>query len=242
MENPALTLGPAAQENGARRFRGSNWFVYSAGGILALAGINHVLDAFSGSQVYSLRDPIFGMSFHHLLPLLGTCELVVAWFCLFTNRKTLSLGLVIWLVINLMLLRLGFGIMGWHHPYTFIGGLADGLNLSPLAADGIVWAATLFLITGSGILLRTEFRTEKKSQTQTMPCPSCGGHIRFSIRNLGQKIPCPHCQTNITLRKPGLLKMACFFCKGHIAFPAHALGTKMPCPHCQKDITLLEPK
>ena len=74
-----------------------------------------------------------------------------------------------------------------------------------------------------------------------MPCPSCGGHIKFDTRNLGQKAACPHCQAMITLRKPENLKMACFFCKGHIEFPPHAIGEKMPCPHCKMDITLKEP-
>jgi DNA-directed RNA polymerase subunit RPC12/RpoP len=66
-------------------------------------------------------------------------------------------------------------------------------------------------------------------------------HIRFDERNLSQKIPCPHCQTAITLRKPDLLKMACFFCEENVEFPAQAIGEKMPCPHCNMDITLKEP-
>ena len=74
-----------------------------------------------------------------------------------------------------------------------------------------------------------------------MSCPVCGVHIRFDERNLGQKIPCPHCQKAITLRKLDLLKMACFFCQEHIEFPPHAIGEKMPCPHCHMDITLKEP-
>jgi uncharacterized paraquat-inducible protein A len=74
-----------------------------------------------------------------------------------------------------------------------------------------------------------------------MSCPSCGIHIRFAGKNLGQKIPCPHCQTSITLRRPDLLKMACFFCHGHIKFPPHAIGEKISCPHCNMGITLKEP-
>jgi DNA-directed RNA polymerase subunit RPC12/RpoP len=72
-------------------------------------------------------------------------------------------------------------------------------------------------------------------------CPACGGHIEFAAQNLGQEIPCPHCQKTITLHKPDLLKMACFFCHGHIEFPTHAIGTKMACPHCKMNITLKAP-
>jgi uncharacterized paraquat-inducible protein A len=79
------------------------------------------------------------------------------------------------------------------------------------------------------------------SAFEKMTCPGCGVHIRFAIQNVGQNIPCPQCQTLITLRKPDLLKTLCFFCKGHIEFPAHAIGQKIHCPHCQMDITLKEP-
>jgi uncharacterized paraquat-inducible protein A len=78
------------------------------------------------------------------------------------------------------------------------------------------------------------------AESRKMACPGCGGHIEFAARNQGQRIPCPHCRTEITLRKPEHLKMSCHFCRGHIDFPAHALGTKMPCPHCRMDITLKE--
>jgi len=74
-----------------------------------------------------------------------------------------------------------------------------------------------------------------------MSCHSCGVHIEFAIQYIGQKIPCPHCQTTITLQKPENLKMSCFFCKEHIEFPSHATGQKIPCPHCAKTITLLNP-
>lgn len=72
-------------------------------------------------------------------------------------------------------------------------------------------------------------------------CPSCGGHIQFAAQNLGQQIPCPHCRTTITLRKPELLKMSCAICKEHIAFPVHAIGQQIPCPHCKNEMTLKEP-
>jgi len=35
-----------------------------------------------------------------------------------------------------------------------------------------------------------------------MVCPACGGHVKFAVQNIGQQIPCPHCQASIILRKP----------------------------------------
>jgi DNA-directed RNA polymerase subunit RPC12/RpoP len=74
-----------------------------------------------------------------------------------------------------------------------------------------------------------------------MACPACGLHILFAAQSLGQQLPCPQCNTTVTLRKPDLLKTVCFFCKGHIEFPTHAIGEKIPCPHCKMDITLRDP-
>jgi predicted RNA-binding Zn-ribbon protein involved in translation (DUF1610 family) len=83
-------------------------------------------------------------------------------------------------------------------------------------------------------------RRAKAAKFVKTSCPSCGIHIRFDDRNLGQKIPCPQCQKNVTLRKSENLKIACFFCKEHIEFPPHALGEKISCPHCRMNITLKE--
>ena len=73
------------------------------------------------------------------------------------------------------------------------------------------------------VVAETSKATDKSLK---MSCSSCGGHIKFAVQNLGQRIACPHCQTAITLRQPENLKMSCFFCKGHIEFPSHALGQK----------------
>ena len=120
--------------------------------------------------------------------------------------------------------------------YTF--GLSTGLTMTLLGA------LILFLLIGSSSLLVCLWIGEWKHARAgylKMFCPGCGGHLEFLPQNLGQTIPCPHCQLSIILRKPDLLKMSCYFCKEHIEFPAHAIGTKMACPHCNNDITLKEP-
>jgi hypothetical protein len=73
-----------------------------------------------------------------------------------------------------------------------------------------------------------------------MFCPACGGHLKFAAKNVGQQIPCPHCQKAITLREADeKLKMTCILCGGHVEFPPHAIGQKISCPHCAKSITSL---
>lgn len=231
---------PARWQAVARPSRWPAWFALSAGGILALGGANDVLDLFGESQVWDLSDPLFGAPFRYLLPLAGVAELFVAWLCLFTNKRTLSLGLVAWLVIDFAAYRVVLWTMGWYHPWAFVARLTEMSNISPLAADGIAAIILIYLLIGSGEILWSEHKTAPAINFLKMSCPACGGHIDFSKENLGREISCPHCQKNIILRKPGLLKMTCFFCKEHIEFPAHALGQSISCPHCRMDIRLKE--
>jgi uncharacterized paraquat-inducible protein A len=107
-------------------------------------------------------------------------------------------------------------------------------------ADGILTLIIIYLITGGIAIIWIERRKAHAAEFLKISCPACGGHIAFAIQNLGQQIPCPHCQAVIALRKPESLKMSCYFCKEHIEFPAHALGQKIPCPHCNRSITLME--
>ena len=188
-----------------------------------------------------MQDPVFGIPFRSLVLLVGIAEIIFACICLFISKRTLILGLLAWLVFNLAAYRIGLWTMGWPHPYAWVAGLTNGLNFSPRLADLIGSTALAYLFAGSVAMLWLERRTLKALQSIKMFCPACGGKIKFSVNNVGQKIPCPHCRKDTTLRKPDLLKMACFFCKEHIEFPAHAIGTKIPFPHCKMDITLKEP-
>ena len=217
------------------------WFMLSAGGILLFGGIAKLLEVSGNAQQLEISDPIFGIYFRHLLFCIGIVELIVACLCLFTQKTVLSLWLVAWLVANFVVYRIGLWTMGWYHPYVWLQGLMTTLNASPFLADVISLGGAVFLLTGSFAIFWVERQTAQAAKFQKIACPSCGGRVKFSAQNIGQQIPCPHCQIVITLRKPDEnLKMSCFFCKEHIEFPIHALGQKIKCPHCQMDMILME--
>jgi DNA-directed RNA polymerase subunit RPC12/RpoP len=224
----------------------SDGFVLSAGAILMLAGVSRVIQAFDGSSVWDMPDPVFGLKFRYLVLSFGVAELAVAFLCLFTTKHTLSLGLAAWLVLNLVVYRIGMWTMGWHHPWVLLGGLTDTLNVSPVVADSILAAIAAVLLFGSGSVLwsqrepgvvRSRIQADS-GETIKMFCALCNGHILFSTENLGQKIACPHCKATITLMKPKNLKTSCPACGKHIEFPLHGLGQKIPCPHCAAQVTL----
>jgi uncharacterized paraquat-inducible protein A len=133
--------------------------------------------------------------------------------------------------------------MHCHLQGTCLGSLTDPLNLSRGASGFILEMLPIYLVLGSYAAFMQLWvgRTAGLAANSVkISCPSCGGHIKFAIQNLGQKIPCPHCQTAVTLRQPENLKMSCFFCKGRIEFPSHALGQKISCPHCKMEVSLKE--
>ncbi|HEX3626283.1 MAG TPA: hypothetical protein VH280_12750 [Verrucomicrobiae bacterium] len=223
------------------RFQWTSGFVLSAGGILGWAGFNAFFDIFNKSHLLDLRDPLLGIPFRFLLPLVGFVELLVAFLCLFTDRQRLSTQLVVWLVVSFIVYRIGLWTMGWPHPWVFVGRLTDALNVSPFLADGILLVVGIYLLIGGTATFSLVRWGTQAANFKKMSCPSCGAHIRFPLGNIGQQIRCPNCDSNITLREAGeVLKMSCFFCKENIEFLAHSLGRKIKCPHCKMEIGLRE--
>jgi len=232
-------------------------FIYTAGGILLAMGLIRFLIVAS-APFLPLRDPLLGISTFIVILIVGGVELIAALLCLFDRQVGLQAGLLAWLATNFLAYQVGLFWSGYPLKYGCLGSLTDPLHLSHGAVGFIMGLIPIYLLLGSyGVFIWLWFTKEGREaqhvaamssdQRDTfagllkMSCPACGGHIKFDGQNMGQQIPCPHCQKNTTLCKSGPLKMACFFCQGHIEFPPHAIGEKMPCPHCKMDITLKEP-
>jgi hypothetical protein len=214
-------------------------FVLAAGAILVFMGGSQILGGLANVQLLEMSDPIFGLPFRDLMLFLGAAELLIAFPCLFTNKRTLSLSLVAWLSANFIVYRIGLWSMGWHHSCGF---LIAPLGLSLASTDIVFSLSSIFLFVGSVMILWSDYKATQAAHFLKISCPACGGHVRFAIQNLGQQIPCPHCRAAMVLQSPGeTMKMTCFLCGGHVEFPVHAIGQKIPCPHCAKSITLLKP-
>jgi predicted RNA-binding Zn-ribbon protein involved in translation (DUF1610 family) len=236
-------------------------FTVSAGALLLGAALVRFLILIGNVPQLHRAEPLLGLPLPLGILLVGCFELVVALVCLFGSRPGLQAGLLAWASLNYLVFRIGLVWMGIHPEWTCLGSLTDPLHLARgttgFALGYIIPGA---LLVGSLAALLWQWRhpsdhhqpsTLNPQHFAKMSCPSCGRHIRFAIQNQGQKIPCPQCQTTITLRGPApsnnpaiqqstnpFLKSECYFCKGHVEFPAHALGEKILCPHCQRHITL----
>lgn len=192
------------------------------------------------------RDPVLQLPIRSLSWIMTGLAAVAALICLFDERISFQTYGLAWLSTNIAVYSAGFLWSGARSSSVLWGNLSTAFGVPNYTLDLIVKVMFAMLLAGSyWMLIWIWWRARHGLPTEEIflktACIHCGGHIAFSEARTGQSIPCPHCETNITLQTPGNLKMSCFFCKEHIEFPAHAIGEKLKCPHCKNDITLKEP-
>jgi hypothetical protein len=218
------------------------FFNYSTGALLLAVAAALFISSRVGANLILPHDPIFQISIRHLFWIVGGVCLVMAVVALWGEPTFMRAMVIAWLVTNLAVYRLGCLWYGAHSLSGYLGSFAAAFGVSAAAAGTLAEATLGWLVLGSYFILIGLWWLQRQNRNSLkMSCSTCGGHIKFSIQNLGQQISCPHCQAALTLRKADNLKMSCFFCNEHIEFPAHALGEKLKCPHCKMDITLREP-
>src|ERR1035438_3447026 len=145
-------------------------YLKAAGGGLALTGLAKVFSAIGAARALDTADPLIGIPFRQLLLLVGLAELLIAFFCMFTERRRFSLLAVAWISTNFLVYRLGLWFIGWHHPCACMGRLAGVLHLSDQAADNIMKGVLAFLLTGSCLLLLAQRRQARPNGGEAAKC------------------------------------------------------------------------
>jgi hypothetical protein len=212
-------------------------FMLSSGGILLLGGAAKMVEILKHPQLLDLTDP-FGLPFRYVLALMGLAEMAVAWLCLFTNKRGLRLGCVALLTISLLAYRIGLLTRGWPHPAPLLGSLMEALNISPLIADGLVKATSVYLLIGSGATFWFVGRAATIPKCSALPVVEKSSS---PSRILAAIFPVRCARPPSACARPENLKMSCSFCQDQIEFSAHVLGQKISCPHCNMTVILKEP-
>ena len=145
-------------------------FLVSAGLLLALTAVAKMFSAIGSARALDTPDPLLGLPFRELLLLVGLAELLIAFFCLFTDRHLLSLRAVAWISTNFLIYRLGLWLIGWHHPCACMGRLAGVLHLSDQAADNIMKGVLGFLLVGSYFLLLGHWGQARPNADEAARC------------------------------------------------------------------------
>lgn len=224
----------------ATRCKLTHYFVSSVAALFGAFSAALFLCNIAHARLVEAREPLFGLPTSTFSWILGTGAIAVALACVFVRPSGFKLGLVLWFAASVVIYQLGLQWLGIQNLSGYIAGLAHAFNLSNSLAMTFLDLLFSYLFIGSAALLLWDYLAGPEEVELKGTCMHCGGHMAFSSRSLGQKILCPHCSKETTLRKPGMLKMSCYFCRGHLEFPTYATGEKIQCPHCKMDITLKE--
>lgn len=146
-------------------------FLKSSAVVLTVTGLAKVFAATGPARALDVPGPILGLSFRHLLLLVGLVELLIAFFCVFTEKRSLSVAAIAWLSTNFLLYRMGLWWMGWHKPCGCLGNLTDALRISPETADLIAKVLLAYLLIGSYALLAWEWRATRVERRLSQPTP-----------------------------------------------------------------------
>ena len=139
-------------------------YILSASAILALTGAAKVWSAFGNAKLLAVADPIVGITFGHLMLVVGMAEIVIALFCFFGKSQKVALGLVAWLATNFVVYRLGLWWVGYHKPCSCLGNLTDALHISPQTADTAMKILLSYLFIGSYTALFWLWNEQRKAR------------------------------------------------------------------------------
>lgn len=111
------------------------WFIVSAVIIFIITAMAKLASIFGSSKALNERDPLFGISFRHLMLAVGLIELGVGAACWLVKNQTLKLCLVAWLSTNFIIYRVGLWFLGWHYPCPCLGSMTEMLHIRQATAD-----------------------------------------------------------------------------------------------------------
>ena len=129
--------------------RWMKWFVFSTGSILCVIGLAKIISTHGDAKILDLSDPIFKISFRHIMFLTGNLELIISAFCFFGKKIALQIGVLAWLATAFALYRIGLVAVGYHRPCPCLGTLTDTLHISTQAANMIAKIILAYLLIGS---------------------------------------------------------------------------------------------
>lgn len=116
----------------------------TAASILIVTGLIKVLSLFGSAGMLAVRDPVFGISFGILMPLVGLTEIAVGTLVLFCRNGLVASGLVLWIGIEFVAYRFFSAELRPGSYCPCLGSLGEFLGLSQAQATH---AALLICIT-----------------------------------------------------------------------------------------------
>ena len=138
-------------------------FLLSAGIIFLVTGLTKILMGLGKARVLGEMDPIFHISYGHLMLATGAAELLMSGMCFVRPKSHNSLLLTAWVVAGILTYRIGLSYIDWHQPCPCLGSLTGALNLQPETAHRIAGLLLAYLALGCFVFVLVPFWTESRA-------------------------------------------------------------------------------
>jgi hypothetical protein len=128
---------------------GIQFFLKTAGAILAFTALAKLIAATGSARVLEENDPFFQFSYRLLFVFVGVLELAIAIICVIGRWPRASILLVLSLSTCFSVYRVGLWWIGWHRPCACLGNLTGAIGISPELADNAMLLLLTYLLIGS---------------------------------------------------------------------------------------------
>jgi hypothetical protein len=136
-------------------------YIWSAGGLLLITALAKLVSAFGSAHIWSMPEPLLGLSFRTTFLIVGAAELFVSMLCFVNRNVRLQLVCITWLAVNFTLYRIGLAWIGYNKPCSCMGSLTGALRLAPETGDLIMQFVLGYLLIGGCLALYLLRQTRK---------------------------------------------------------------------------------
>ncbi|MDI9402052.1 MAG: hypothetical protein ACOX2U_04070 [Limisphaerales bacterium] len=141
----------------------ARFFLSTAASILIITGLIKVLSLFGSAGMLAVKDPVFGISFGILMPLVGVTEIAVGSLVLFCRNGLVASVLILWMSIEFVAYRFFSAELRPGSYCPCLGSLGEFLGLSQAQATHAALLICIILLILGLLALAASIYAKKKS-------------------------------------------------------------------------------
>lgn len=140
----------------------ARFLLSTAAAILIITGLIKGLSLFGSAGMLAVRDPVFGISFGILMPLVGVTEIAVGSLVLFCRNGIVASGLILWISIEFVVYRFFSAELRPGGYCPCLGSLGEYLGLSQAQAPHAALLICIILLILGLLALAASICAKKK--------------------------------------------------------------------------------
>lgn len=141
----------------------ARFLLSTAATVLIITGFIKVLSLFGSVGMLAVKDPVFGISFGILMPLVGVTEIAVGTLVLFCRNGLVASGLILWMSIEFVVYRFFSAELRPGSYCPCLGSLGEFLGLSQAQATHAALLICIILLILGLLALGASIYAKKKS-------------------------------------------------------------------------------